>query len=482
MNAALIDLHVRVGDGGPLNLNALVEAAHARGLDGVVVVGDDEAPNLERDDDGPNGVGVYQAVELDTELGQLICVPAQVDEWFTGAEWKALALPTPAEPDGATDASGEGELSPEAQSAAEAAGGSDDDANADETPDQDDDAASLADALVAAVAESAPEPQEPRRRRSRKSKKNKRRDLPPRYAGDAIVSAFVERGGVVVVAQPYDRDLAHQCREDAFVGEGRLAGVVVTSSPRHTTSNERAAHAAVAAKLPGAAGSASTIGGNRFGTVATLFPRRPGSQEALVHGLRSGRFWPVEIAGRVKAPNRKDKDKAGDKDKDKDAAQASKPEPKEKKSKKKNRKTKEDNRGNQLDMVRLARPVDNPYDGRQPEFDPIARLYGMHDKRKHALNGKSDAELDRINGNRSSGPDPNIMRGPDFRELRAERQHVNLLLQTIDTQRQQDRDSIALRFAVTALGRDANDSDIDYDAFEPMNDGKRKKRRRRRRR
>ena len=219
----------------------------------------------------------------------------------------------------------------------------------------------------------------------------------------------------------------------------------------------------MAAKLPGAGGSASAPDGARFGTVATLFPKAPLNQGGLITGLKSGRFWPVEITniGRKKPAEVKSR-KAKEREV-KEVVAASKPEKKSKRG----RKSKEDNRGNQLDMVRVARPVNNPFDSRQPDLDPIARMYGLADRRDQRQVGRTDDELDRANGNRARGPDGNVMRGPDFRELRAERQHVNLLLSAIDTKRQTERDSIALRFAVSSLGKDTNDEDFDFDALQP---------------
>ena len=379
MNAALIDLHVRANQEGPLDATNLLTAAAARGLDGVLVVGDHVAPQLTELEEGAPAVQLYAAVEVDTELGRLVCVPATLDEWFNGNGWNELP---------------KGEAG---------------------------------------------------------------------FEGDAVVAAFNERGGTVFVAQPYDRDLKHNCAEDAFIGHEGLSAVVVTSSPRHTTSNERAAAAAIAAKLPGAGGSASAPEGARFGSVATLFPKAPLNQGGLITGLKSGRFWPVEItnSGRAKqseAKARKVKERATQ-----ETAKSARSEKKGKRG----RKNKDDNRGNQLDLVRVTRPVNNPFDNRQPDLDPIARMYGLHDRRDQRNVGRTDDELDRANGNRARGPDGNIMRAPDFRELRAERQHVNLLLQAIDTQRQRDRDSIALRFAVSSLGKDTNDEDFDFQALEP---------------
>ena len=381
VNAALIDLHVRAGQEGPLDLTTLLQSASTSGLDGVLVVGEGVAPRLTAASEGEQPpVQVYCAVELDSELGRLVCVPGVIDTWFTEGGWNEL-------PKGDNG-----------------------------------------------------------------------------FEGAALIDAFNQRGGTVFVAQPFDRDLSHDCREDAFVGHEGLSAVVVTSSPRHTTSNERAAAAAITAKLPGAGGSASPPGGPRFGSVATLFPKAPLNQSGLISGLKSGRFWPVEITGTARRKVAEAKPRVVAEPRERAAAQPTKPDVK---LKKRGRKSKEDNRGNELNLVRATRPVNNPYDSRQPDLDPIARLYGLHDRRDQRHAGRSDVELDRVDGNRARGPDANVMRPADFRELRAERQHVNLLLQTIDTQRQLNRESIALRFAIASVGGDTTNEDFDFDALEP---------------
>ncbi|HAN30828.1 MAG TPA: hypothetical protein DCQ06_04455 [Myxococcales bacterium] len=378
MNAALIDLHVRATE-DPLSAAFLLEQASTKGLDGLVLVGQGQAPQIEDAEDVRKAI--YVGVEVDTDIGRLLCLPSTIDEWFTESKWNELTQ-------------GEQGL------------------NAVE-----------------------------------------------------VAKEFTERGGVVMVAQPFDRDLGHPCLEDAFQSLDTLSAVVVTSSPKHTASNERASKAAVEAKLPGAGGSASTIRGERFGSVATLFPRHPVDQQALVAGVKSGRMWPVEMT--VLPPREVIKTNSNA----------------EGKSKRRQKKSKDDNRGNRVDLAKLSKPQSTEKLDKQPEYDPIAKLYGLHKRNDRLGQHRSDAELDRVNGNRSSGHDCNVMVSPDFRELQAERQHVNLLLQTIDGQRQQDRDSIALRFAVVALGRDANDNEIDFEAIEAASiDPSRNRKRRRRRR
>ena len=365
MNATLIDLHVRPqgGDDDAVDVSAWSEKAKDAGIDGLVIVGHDAPPQWSGEADG---ISVYAGVEVDTDVGRLLCYPREIDEWFESGGWQQVEK---------TNGSG-----------------------------------------------------------------------PEVYVGEQLVSAFASRGGAVVVAQPYDRDLDHPCGEDRFTGQKGLSAVVVTSSPRHTTSNERASAAANVAKLPGVGGSASQPGEDRFGAVATLFLRPPRDQRGLVEGLKSGRVWPIEIGPEVtsskKTDNKKVKEERETESRDDNRS-------------KRKRRTKggDDDRGNRLDLTLTAhKPQDNPFDRNQPDLDPIAKLYGIDGRKANRLDRyahMSDDELDRINGNRERGADTNVMVSPDFRELRAERQHVNLLLRTIE--RNDRDDSIALRFAFKAL-------------------------------
>lgn len=436
MNPALIDLHVRLGEGRSSAPADLAAAALEVGLDGLVVVGRDLAPPVACGEH--DGVALFCGVELDSDVGRLICVPAVDDEWFRNAGWRSLF---------------DGEAG---------------------------------------------------------------------YASAAIVHAFGERGGAVLVAQPFDRDLDHPACEEAFTATPGFAGVVVTSSPRHSTSNDRAQMAARGAGLPGVGGSASGPGDERFGGVATVFAEPPVDQATLAAALRSGRLWPAEIValppamddgddegddegegagpaanGNVAAPgarkaeratarsgNRKEAGEFGASRKTERADKADKVD----RGATRQRKTeREDNRGNRLDPAMLRKPAANAFDERQPEMDPIARLYGHGDRRPEGrLSHLSDSELDRINGNRARGPDPNVMATFDFREMRAERAHVNLLLEVIAGQTTDERDSLALRFAMSALHRVAEAEGVSpVAAAEQLvggqgGDANRRKRRRRR--
>ncbi len=396
MNPTLIDLHVRPNPGDEsIDLSAVSRRARETGIDGIAAVGLDAPPDVTG---AAEGVTVFAAIEVDTDVGRLVCFPKDIDEWFTAGGWKEV---------GKTNGAG-----------------------------------------------------------------------PAVYVGDQLVAAFTARGGAVIAAQPYDRDLAHPCGEDAFTRAKGLSAVVVTSSPRHTASNERAVTAAMSAELPCVAGSASGVGGSRFGTVATLFARPPSDQAALVEGLRKGRVWPAEIGPeQAKKQSGKDKDNANASAKDNQ---------KSNNRGKKKRRGGDDNRGNRLDLNSLrAKPTASTWDQRQPDLDPIARLYGLADRkvdRFEKWSGLNDDELDRINGNRERGADTNVMCKPDFRVLRAERQHVSMLLQTIE--HNDEADSVALRFAVHALENASPEqlAEVEERHKQMSHRSKGKQRRRRRRR
>ena len=434
MNPALIDLHVRLAEGRSSAPADLAAAALEVGLDGLVVVGNDLAPPIECGEH--DGVALFCGVEIDSDVGRLICVPATDDEWFRGAGWRSLH---------------DGEAG---------------------------------------------------------------------YASAAIVAAFAERCGAVLVAQPFDRDLEHPACEEAFTATAGLAGVIVTSSPRHSTSNDRAQVAARGAGLPGVGGSASGPGDERFGGVATVFAEPPVDQATLAAALRSGRLWPAEIVALPPASEESDDDsdeetedaapaangnvapanaarkaerataRSGNRKDGVEAAtarKADKPEKAERANPRQRKTEREDNRGNRMDPGMLRKPLANAFDERQPEMDPIARLYGHGDRRPEGrLSHLSDAEIDRINGNRTRGPDPNVMVSFDFREMRAERAHVNLLLEVIAGQSNDERDSLALRFAMSALHRVAEAEGVSPAAAAEQlvgshgGDANRRKRRRRR--
>jgi len=375
MVPTLIDLHVRppkTEEGGH-DLPALASAAREAGLDGLVLFAQDAAIDVAGAEDvtKQSGVHFYAGVELDTDVGRVLCLPGEADEWYRAESWRELA-------------NGAG---------------------------------------------------------------------PEAYPSAALVEAFSTRGGAVIVAQPFDRDLDHPCAEAAFSQTSGLVAVIVASNPRHAMSNERALSAARSAGLACVAGSASAPGTAAFGKVATLFSTPPTSQAALIKALQKGRVWPAEIGYQVSTERSKKRNK------NKESAQQPREAKPQNSRRGRRRRGDDDNRGNRLDLSRKDRPLDSQYDKRQPDFDPIARLYGKDARKDNPLghlSHLSDDELDRINGNRTRGNDPNIMSRPDFTELRAERHHISLLLKTIDPHRHDQNDSIAMRFAVHNLGDGEN--------------------------
>ncbi len=387
MTPALIDVHVRAAPGG--DASDWPQLAQAAGLDGLLVVALDLPPQHQPGQ--RDGVQFFCGVELDTDVGRLICIPAEDDVWFRGAGWRALHR---------------------------------DDRG---------------------------------------------------YLAAEVAREFAERGGAVILAQPFDRDLDHLACEDAFVAipglVDSLAGVVVASASRHAASNERAVSAARRARLRALGGSAAEPGQERFGGVATLFAEGPEDQAGLVAALRGGRTWTVELESPLTLGGADDDD-GDDDDNDGDEAGESggvapvasgnvarpsqaqakarptKPEPPAKVK----RAEREDNRGNRLDIALFRRQQSPALADRQPDMDPIARVYGLADRAPEVrFNHLSDDELDRMNGNRARGSDPNMMAPLDFREMRAERAHVNLLLEAIEDRRETADNSLALRFALLAF-------------------------------
>ncbi len=372
MVPTLIDLHVRptVGEDGALDLAELANAARSQGLDGLVLFGLDAALDLSAAEDVTRDTGVrfFAGVELDTEVGRVLCLPGEPDQWYRDNSWRELA-------------NGAG---------------------------------------------------------------------PGSYPSAALVESFGARGGVVMMAQPFDRDLEHPCAEAAFAATTGLVAVVVASNPRHAMSNERAVSAARGAKLACVAGSASAPGAEAFGRVATLFSKPPTSQTILIETLKTGRVWPAELGYQAATDRSKGSGKGRDR-----SGQNKEPKSREQGKRGRRRRGDDDNRGNRLDVGRADGPKHNHFDDRQPDFDPIARLYGRDARRDNPTghhNHLSDEELDRVNGNRNRGADPNVMTRPDFSELRAERHHIGLLMKTIDPHRHEQGDSVAMRFALAALG------------------------------
>jgi hypothetical protein len=270
-----------------------------------------------------------------------------------------------------------------------------------------------------------------------------------------------------------------------------VAGIVVTGNLDPASAlDDRVLVWAQGARIACVGGSASAPGQDRFGTVATLFAAPPTNQEAMVEGLRSGRVWPAELGhdlalrNAATAPRKPDKPVVRPEEGNTlprpplearqpplgvDGNVANRPvkpafeqRPKEArpvqpapavKTEKRGKvdpfERPGDNRGNRLNREEVRRQLYEPtVEEAQPTFDPVAAMYGLDGRRALRNSHKSDVELDRINGNRSRGPDPNVMFSPIFDDMRPERQMISLLFSPTEEKRDLE-DSVALRFALT---------------------------------
>ncbi len=437
MTPALIDLHVRpvLNEAGQQDAELLAVQARDHGLDGLAVIALDEPVTLGDTADVSRATGVllFAGVELATDAGRLVCFPRAIDDWYRGAGWRALPR----------------------------ASGSD------------------------------------------------------AYAADAVVRAFAERGGATIA-------IASAFEGDAPARPAGLAALDVTSMETARTNapdeddegaadddilagglDDAALQSAYAGRLPCIAGSRAAPGEARFGTVATVFASPPTSQESLVEGLRSGRVWPVEI-GAPWADNALQPRRAAPiaqpiavqtnqpihapVPQSQPAAQHSERPQRQGPAQRKNGRYSDplerpgDARGNRLNREALRRRIAPASDeGNQPAFDPVAAMYGLDGRKFLRFSGKSDIELDRINGNRSKGADPNIMVLPAFDELRQERQHINLLF--CQTEEEDDEgDSISLAWALSYFHDEDGQPNRDFSQMPSGNHGRGQQQQQRRRR
>ncbi|MSP90913.1 MAG: hypothetical protein EXR79_03770 [Myxococcales bacterium] len=422
MTPALIDLHVKpvLNEIGHHDIELIAVQARDRGIDGVVVIAANEAVNLgdTREVSAATGVHLFAGVEVETESGRLLCYPRTIDDWFLCEEWRSVEH---------TNGAG-----------------------------------------------------------------------PTRYDSAGIVRAFTERGGAVVGVP---------LRTDAE-GIGPLvpgvSALLVTDGASGV--DDRAVRVAFENRVACVGGSVGVPGDDRFGAVATVFAAPPTSQESMVEGLRSGRVWPAEIGASwavaapvARKPERPRADLKSDArgDDRRDVARAevrtdgrdgvrpdgrtdgrtdgrdsvrpdgrtdgrgneladAAPRPPFSRAVREPPRPSRydgfdrpgDNRGNRLNRDELQRriPMAVPDDG-QPSIDPIAVMYGV-ERRAHRLQRMSDDELDRINGNRARGPDPNVMAMPSFEELRPDRGNLQALLGRADEEDGDVADSVSLRFAL----------------------------------
>lgn len=430
MIPALIDLHVRPvrNEAGQHDAELLAVQARDHGLDGLAVIGHDEPVSLgdTAELSRATGVMLFSGVELATDAGRLVCFPRALDDWYAQGGWKSL---------------------PRAGSSTA-------------------------------------------------------------YAADAVVKAFADRGGAVVsIAGVFDGEAPERpaglAALDVTSDGGRAADGEDGEEDPAGSLQDRALAEALSARLACVAGSRATPGEARFGAVATVFASPPASQESLVDGLRSGRVWPVEIGApwadaalqprRAPTPNAPAPAASTQqsapattaelpRDNDRSQRQAHGPlhrkggrywDPLERPG---------DARGNRLNRDALRRrmmPVSD--EGSQPAFDPVAAMYGLDGRKFLRHVGKSDIELDRINGNRAKGPDTNIMVLPAFDELRQERQSVNLLY--CQTEEEDDEeDSISLAYALSYFHDEDGQPTRDLSQIPTGNSGRGQQQRRRRRR
>ena len=433
---ALIDLHVRpvLNESGQQDAELLAVQARDHGLDGLAVIAQDEVVTLGDTAEVSRATGVllFAGVELATDAGRLVCFPRTLDAWYTGAGWRSLPRA------GTSDA----------------------------------------------------------------------------YDAEGVVRAFAERGGAVVA-------IASAFEVDAPARPAGLCALDVTSmEPSQVLDDDEAEpdilagglhdgalQSAFAGRLACVAGSRATPGETRFGSVATVFASPPSSQESLVEGLRSGRVWPVEIGAPWadaalqprRAPSVQPTAAAS-------AVQSYAPQlqsqpshtaPTAQHSERPQRQSTVhrknsrywdplerpgDARGNRLNREALRRRIAPLSDeGDQPAFDPVAAMYGLDGRKFLRFSGKSDIELDRINGNRAKGPDPNIMVLPAFDELRQERQHVNLLF--CQTEEEDDEeDSLSLTIALSYFQDEDGQPNRDFSQIPTGNHGRGQQQQRRRRR
>lgn len=442
MTPVLIDLHVRpvLNEAGQQDAELLAVQARDHGLDGLAVIAQDEpvAPNDTAEVSRATGVLLFAGVELATDAGRLVCFPRALDDWYNAAGWQSL-------PRAGTSGA---------------------------------------------------------------------------YLAEAVVQAFAERGGAVVA-------IASAFEGDAPGRPAGLAAIDVTAMEQagntlqradnddepddenHPSGlNDGALQAAYAGRLACVAGSRSTPGEPRFGAVATVFAAPPTSQESLVEGLRSGRVWPVEIgapwadaalhprraavrsaqpavaAQVAQSPVQDHQSPVGPSPQHGERT----PRPSQAPAQRKNgrywdpQERPGDARGNRLNREALRRRIAPVTDeSPQPPFDPVAAMYGLDGRKFLRFSGKSDLELDRINGNRSKGSDPNVMVLPAFDELRQERQHINLLFCQTDEE-DDEEDSISLTWALSYFHDEDGQPNRDFSQIPTGNHGRGQQQQQRRRR
>ena len=107
-----------------------------------------------------------------------------------------------------------------------------------------------------------------------------------------VVELASRHGGVVLLAQPYDRSRKIVPGDALFAMSG-LSGVEIGTSRTDHRGTVTAIEAIGKSSFPAFAGSAGRVGGEQFWL--TLFATSFDTQAGLVHALRGGEFWPVHV-------------------------------------------------------------------------------------------------------------------------------------------------------------------------------------------
>lgn len=110
-----------------------------------------------------------------------------------------------------------------------------------------------------------------------------------------VVAWARERGGVVILAHPYDRNRRLAPRDRMFVAS-KVDGVEIGSDDAEPRSNRIALEAVGKSTLAGCGGSArKSKSGGGDGTWLTLFATPVKDQASLVDAIATGDFWAVQV-------------------------------------------------------------------------------------------------------------------------------------------------------------------------------------------
>lgn len=109
-----------------------------------------------------------------------------------------------------------------------------------------------------------------------------------------VVDTVRARGGAVIAAHPYDRNVERPAGDYVFTLRG-LTAIEGYAGTRKSNVNELAIEAADHLSLPVVGGSGALDGYDQVGTAATLFRDPVRTEAELVAALRGGSVWAVAI-------------------------------------------------------------------------------------------------------------------------------------------------------------------------------------------